>query len=216
MSLTRFFISPDSVALSNSFWLHDQELVKRINEKLKEGDELILFDGVGEDRLYKLARIEPDGIQLQMVTELERKLPIKHIYLFWPLTSPEVNDHILTEFTKLGVSNFVPIKIQNSDYTEFNIEKAKQSVIKAAELAGWSAVPHIREHLSLEEMAKEYKDKINNSSKVDSAYIIISPANGWSGQETAILEEISADAIIINSTLTAIEEAKEAVVKLLQ
>ncbi len=209
METRRFYVEPGTLELMHEFWVRDEILRKRLTGELSEGDELVLFDGEGEDRLYKLGRIEPDGIQLQMVTEFDRKLPKKHIYLFWALSSSEVNDKILQKCTENGVSNFIPLISQNGEKT-FDIEHATQVATKSAEAGQWSLVPHIREALSVEEASKEYEGKFASSTEDKHIGIIVGSAAEWSEAELEVFRKLHIEASFgaspVDAAVTAIEK----------
>ncbi|MBA2278980.1 16S rRNA (uracil(1498)-N(3))-methyltransferase [Candidatus Saccharibacteria bacterium] len=207
MRLHRFYVSPDTAELSHELWLRDDSLRNQWFKVLRYrvGDEIILFDGVEHDRLYKINRIEPDAVQLQLVTDFERKLPAKHIYLFFSLLKKDKNDWVLQKCTELGVRNFVPIIAERSEKTGFNIERAEKIVIEAAEQCGRSDIPHIREPLTITEALGEYKDKVDllicdeaisvtNSplpTTNNPTGILIGPEGGWTENELNLFKQYS-------------------------
>lgn len=158
MKLQRFYIPPDDCELSHSVWAHSKELRNQLVNvfRYREGAEVVLFDGVKTDRLYKIAQIEPDGIKLDMVTDFERKLPVRHVYLLWSLLKKDKNEWVIQKCTELGVSNFVPIIAERSEKMGFNMERAQKIAIEAAEQCGRSDIPFIREPISLHEALSEY------------------------------------------------------------
>src|SRR6185369_17059521 len=105
MRLHRFYIDPKIVELSHSFWLHDKELQNQWLKVLRyqAGNEVVLFDGLAVERLYKIAKIADDGLQLESVTDFERKLPGKHVYLFWSLLKRDNNEWVIQKCTEIGV-----------------------------------------------------------------------------------------------------------------
>lgn len=162
MRVHRFYIAPDLCELSQTVWVRSVELrnqwLKVFRYKLK--DEVVLFDGVATERLYKITRVEPDAIKVELVTEFERKLPLKHIYLFWSLLKKDKNEWVIQKCTELGVSNFVPIVAERSEKLGFDMERAEKIAIEAAEQCGRSDIPHIREPITLQEALAEYKGKV--------------------------------------------------------
>src|SRR5690606_20204102 len=96
-------------------------------------------------RLYKIVQVEKDGVKLELVTEFERKLPERHIYLFFSLLKKDKNEWVLQKCTELGVRNFVPIVADRSEKTGFNLERSEKIVIEAAEQCGRSDIPDVRE-----------------------------------------------------------------------
>src|SRR4051812_275844 len=121
MKLHRFYTGPD-LELKHDFWLHDERILNQWRKVLrfKAGQELILFDGIGEDRLYKLAELTEREAHLQLVTELKRQVPKKEIYLLWLLLKKDKNDWVLQKCTELGVSHFIPLLTERTEKTGFD------------------------------------------------------------------------------------------------
>ena len=192
--LHRFFAGED-IKLKKEFWLHDQALLWQWNKVLRfrEGQEVILFDGLQTDRLYKILKLEKSEAHLAMVTELERTLPKRHVYLFWSLLKKDNNEHIIQKATELGVSNFVPLITERTIKKDFNIERAQRIALEAAEQCGRSNIPHVREPVHLKKALEEYKDKLdmyvcqmgseNLGQLPDKVGLIIGPEGGWSENE---------------------------------
>jgi 16S rRNA (uracil1498-N3)-methyltransferase len=230
MRLHRFYIAPDEQELDHMVWSKSKALRDQWVKvfRYREGDQVVLFDGVKTERLYKIAQIEPDAIKLEMVTDFERKLPAKHIYLFWSLLKKDKNDWVIQKCTELGVSNFVPIIAERSEKTGFNLERAEKIAIEAAEQCGRSDIPHIREPLTLQEAIDEYKDKVtllicdetvtSNLEPVTSKMpqgILVGPEGGWAEAELELFKRANLGSLhLSNLTLRAETAAVAAVTKL--
>lgn len=200
MRLHRFYVDPSQTELSHNFWLKDERLRLQWSKVLRyqAGDEVVLFDGVAHERLYRIEEIATDAVHLNFITEFERKLPKKHMYLFFSLLKKDKNDWVLQKCTELGVSNFVPILASRSEKTGFNIERARKIVIEASEQCGRGDIPHVREPILLETAIHEYKDRImllvsdeelteNTPAGTDKPVgIFIGPEGGWSDEEKNI------------------------------
>ena len=230
MRLHRFYIDPDFLELNHDFWVHDDALLNQWFKVLRyrEGDQIVLFDGIELERLYKIARVESDSAQLILVTEFERKLPGKQVYLFFSLLKKDKNEWVLQKCTELGVRNFVPIVAERSEKTGFNLERAQKIVIEAAEQCGRSDIPHIREPLQLETALNEYKDKLNllvcdetmdkNAQLSDKPVgVFIGPEGGWTEGELKLFAQAETGHFHLgNLTLRAETAAVAASTKLLQ
>lgn len=228
MRLHRFYVSPSTAELDHEFWLRDEGLRNQWTKVLRyrAGDEVVLFDGIEHERLYKLARIEPDAIQLTLVTEFERKLPQRHTYLFFSLLKKDKNDWVLQKCTELGVRNFVPILAERSEKTGFNVERAEKILIEAAEQCGRSDIPKVREPLMLETALEEYKEKVqllvcderldsNEHISDDPVGVFIGPEGGWTDAEFKLFEAANAGHLHLgNLTLRAETAAVAAATKL--
>ena len=83
MRLHRFYVNPDQIELRHDFWLRDSGLYSQWTRVLRYrvGSQVILFDGIKSERLYKIEEIEKDSVKPKLVTDFERKLPKRHIYL---------------------------------------------------------------------------------------------------------------------------------------
>lgn len=201
MRLHRFYANPEDIELKHDFWLRDELLIKQWLKVLRyrEGDQVVLFDGVVTERLYKIANTEQDAVKLELVTEFERKLPDRHVYLFFSLLKKDKNDWVLQKCTELGISNFIPLIAERSEKTGFNIERAKKIVIEASEQCGRSDIPHIREPLNLETVLGEYKDKVDllvcdertNQTEITKSEkpsgLLIGPEGGWTESELSLI-----------------------------
>ncbi len=236
MRLHRFYVKPDEIELDHTFWLKDERLRSQWTRVLRYrvGDQVVLFDGVEHDRLYKLVQVEQDAIKLELVTEFERKLPDKHIYLFFSLLKKDKSDWVLQKCTELGIRNFVPIIAERSEKTGFNQERAEKIVIEAAEQCGRSDIPHVREPLYLETALVEYKGKVNllyaeerletrdqrpdeEPLNSDAIGVFIGPEGGWTDAELKLFDQAGAGHFHLgNLTLRAETAAVAASTKLLQ
>lgn len=201
MRLHRFYIHPDTLELKADFWLHDVPLLHQWNKVLRyqAGQQLVLFDGVETERLYKVEEIKPDEAHLKLITDFERQTPAKDIYLLWSLLKKDKNDWVLQKATELGVSHFVPLLAERSEKTGFDVERAKKIVIEAAEQCGRSDIPTVREPMlvstALEHLGPKIKLFIceqgneNASEGLSKLGILIGPEGGWSDQEKQLFEQ---------------------------
>ena len=214
------------VELEKSFWVHDERLMNQWLRVLRYrvGDELVLFDDSVE-RLYKITKIEaPDSVHLELVTEMDRELPIKHVYLLWSLLKKDKNDWVLQKATELGVRNFVPVIADRSEKTGFDVERAQKIVIEAAEQCGRADIPEVREPITVDEAVSEYaglplficeQAEAEPNSILEKAGVLIGPEGGWSDREKELFASMQLSHInIAQFTLRAETAAVMAVGKL--
>lgn len=231
MKLHRFYVSPE-IELGHDFWLRDERLIHQWNKVLRfrAGQDVVLFDGVEHDRLYKITEMKKDEVHLELVTEFERKLPKKDIYLLWSLLKKDKNDWVLQKCTELGVRHFVPLLADRSEKTGFNLERAKKIVIEAAEQCGRSDIPNVREPLRIETAVEELQDEITlvicqqaeetqNSplTTQNSLGVLVGPEGGWSESEMQLFKKLNIKHLNLHDfTLRAETATIAAVSKLLQ
>lgn len=199
MKLHRFYVS--DTELTHNLWIHNPEMLHQWNRvlRLRPGTDVVLFDGKNKDALYKIVEFQGKEARLELVTEFERKLPKRSIYLLWSLLKKDKNDWVLQKCTELGVSHFVPLLADRSEKTGFNLDRAEKIVIEASEQCGRSDIPTVREPMhvktALEELGTkiplficEQGDSEADLLKIDKVGILIGPEGGWSDAEKQLFK----------------------------
>lgn len=222
MKLHRFFAGNlhdkfGDIELRQHVWVNDAALLNQWTRVLryKVGDQLILFDGHGQDRLYKIHKIEEQSVGLDLVTELEPVYPKRELYLFFSLLKKDKNEWVLQKCTELGVSHFVPLLSDRTEKTGFDEERALKIVTEAAEQCGRSDIPRIREPLSIQTVLDEFKGKmtlyfaeqhqgaLDATNNTEPCGVFIGPEGGWTDEEKALLEQNCTKLNIAQFTLRA-------------
>lgn len=221
MRIHRFY-TPDT-ELKQDFWLHNKEILHQWNKVLRfrPNQQVVLFDGVSADRLYEITELSQTEAHLKLKTELERKTPKRHVYLFWSLLKSDKNDLVLQKCTELGVANFVPLVSKRSVRKDFNRERAERIVIEAAEQCGRSDIPKVRDPVKLETALDEYKNKIRlvfcdekgeddvHSIEKEEAPIgvLVGPEGGWSEEEIKLFRSKGLDHLALHELTLRAETA---------
>lgn len=70
MKLPRFNVGT-KLELKHNFWLHDLQIVGQWKEVLgfQAGQEVVLYDGVETERLYRIAELKDDEAHLELITD---------------------------------------------------------------------------------------------------------------------------------------------------
>lgn len=229
MRLHRFYTGKD-LELKHDFWLQNQPLLHQWRNVLRfqVGQEVVLFDGISEDRLYKIVELTDKEAHLQLVTELTRKTPAKKLYMLFSLLKKDKNDWVLQKCTELGVSHFVPLLAERSEKTGFNKERAEKIVVEASEQYGRSDIPVIREPMhvatALEELASKVELYICEQDSEDAVMqnidhigVLIGPEGGWSDSEKQLFKDKNLKHLNLHDfTLRAETAAVSATTKLIQ
>lgn len=185
------------IELEREFWLHDERLINQWTRVLRfqPGQDVVLFNGETAERLYKINAFEKDGVKLELVTDYERRVPSRDVYLFWSLLKNDHNDLILEKATELGVSHFIPVIAERCVKSGFNYERAERIVIEASEQCGRSDIPKIREPIALKDAVGEYSgripllvtqmggEEISAIGITDTVGVFIGPEGGWTDTE---------------------------------
>ncbi len=208
MKLHRFYVHEmhnrfGPIALGHEVWIHDEALLHQWLRVLryKVGDHIILFNDA-EERLYEVSKVEgSESVKLRLLTDLERSIPSKKLYLLWSVLKKDKNDWVLQKATELGVHKCVPIIADRSEKTGLQVERAHKIVIEAAEQCGRGDIPEVREPISLIEALQEYADlplficeqqDVHQPLAVnlDRLGVLIGPEGGWSDTEKQRFTEL--------------------------
>ena len=228
MRLHRFYVG-DEVELKHDFWLHDQRLIKQWSKVLRfrPGQDVVLFNDTHE-RLYRITEISDSEAHLNHVTDFERKLPKRNVYLLWALLKKDKNDWVLQKCTELGVSHFIPLLTERTEKTGFDTERAQKIIIEAAEQCGRSDIPTVREPMTLDGAINNFDGKVpllvceqsggeESWTDLENIGVFIGPEGGWSDREKHIFETSHIAVLAIHDfTLRAETAAITAASKLLQ
>ncbi len=196
MHLHRFYVG-QSLPLEHYIWVNEPRLINQWQKVLRfrPGQEVVLFDGERHERLYVINELKSDAAHLELITDFERQLPKREIYLFWALLKSDKNNWVLQKCTELGVSHFIPLLAERSEKTGFQVERAEKIIIEAAEQCGRSDIPRVREPLLVQTALHEFNKHIplyvcdlEPTSRLrlpayDSAGVLVGPEGGWSENE---------------------------------
>lgn len=229
MRVHRFYVG-DEVELKHNFWLHDERLIWQWRKvlRMQPGQELVLFDGIRTDRLYRLLELTEREAHVEFVTDFVRKTPAHEVYLLWSLLKKDKNDWVIQKATELGVSHLVPLLAERSEKTGFDAERARKIVIEAAEQCGRSDIPSVRDPLTITTALKELGDKVtlyiceqdsdgvSEGSDQKPTGVFIGPEGGWSDAEKQLFVDHNLQHIALGDlTLRAETAAVVAVSKLI-
>ena len=133
------------------------ELARRIKKvlRMKQGDELVLFDGTGFEYRAIIEEIR-EGVILRVVEKYKAEEPEFEIYLFPSLIKRF--ELVLEKGTELGVFSFIPVISERSVVRGAGGEKLRRwerIIIEACEQCGRSKLPSISEPKNLKEAVSE-------------------------------------------------------------
>ena len=119
--------------------------------RLKDGDELAVFDGRGREWVARLRGDEAELVRpVEGTTEPETQLT-----LFQALIKPARFELVLQKGTELGVARFVPFAAERSVAGGERAARWQSIVVEAAEQSGRRVVPEVTPVLGFEEAIAE-------------------------------------------------------------
>lgn len=232
MRLHRFFIE-QKISPAARVIVKDEKLLHQWRNvlRLKAGDEVVLFDGFGQDHRCELASLEKkEAVCLVRESTPNAVAPATQLCLFASLlkSKRERFEWLLEKVTELGVAQIRPVIADRSEVKKFNLERAKEIVREAAEQSGWGTLPAFYEPMELSNVFKEYqffksiafdpygepfkKDTYGKEKKLG---VFIGPKGGWSARELEFFREKKIPVHSLGASTLRAETAAVAVVALL-
>ncbi len=120
--------------------------------RLKQGDTVLLFDGVHGEWRAEIAEARKGRCRLRTVERTREQTggPDLH-YLFAPLKRARL-DYMVQKATELGVSALRPVLTRRTGPERVKLERMRANAIEAAEQCGVLRVPQVREPEKLEQV----------------------------------------------------------------
>ncbi|MDO9515522.1 MAG: 16S rRNA (uracil(1498)-N(3))-methyltransferase [Syntrophales bacterium] len=154
--------------------------------RLKEGDELTLFDGMGHEYRAVISGFAPTAVHLDVITKEDISLPETRITLAQSLPKGSKMEFIIQKATELGVSRIVPFISSRSiprlsgDRAAGKAARWRKVAVEASRQCGRGDVPEVSEIVSFNEMLR--------TADGDALRIIL-----WEAEEQLGIREILTD-----------------------
>jgi 16S rRNA (uracil1498-N3)-methyltransferase len=154
--MPRFYCSPPLPA-DGSFQLPEEAAHHAARVlRLREGDSVQLFDGLGNERYGIIAELSGKHVVIANIKTIEsnRESPLR-ILLVQALTNSEKMDWVIQKATELGVAEIQPIDTERSvarltaERIEKRLQHWQQVAISACEQCGRNLLPQIRAPLDI-------------------------------------------------------------------
>lgn len=143
----------DSLVLSGQAGQHVARVLR-----MRAGDELVVFDGLGGEYRANIESIQGDKVQVSLLDHIaiEREAPVP-VTLIQGVSRGERMDWTIQKATELGVHRIVPVSSLRSmvklkgDRAERRRDHWQQVAVSACEQCGRNRVPEISAPVSLDE-----------------------------------------------------------------
>jgi 16S rRNA (uracil1498-N3)-methyltransferase len=118
--------------------------------RFREGDELLLFDGVSGEWLASVAEVGKKRMSLAVVQPTRAQEGVPDLWLaFAPIKKGRV-DWLVEKAVELGVARLVPVITQRTIVDRLNLERMRAHIVEAAEQCGRTALATIDPPLKLD------------------------------------------------------------------
>ena len=196
--------------------------------RLKEGDEVLLFDGVSGEWLARVAEVAKKRMSLAVVQPTRALENVPDLWLaFAPVKKGRV-DWLVEKAVELGVARLVPVITQRTIVDKLNLERMRAHIVEAAEQCGRTALATIGAPVKLDAFLRErdtarilyFADETggepaNAAFAAGPATLLIGPEGGFTPDEaSAIRSAPGSRAISLGPRILRAETAALAAVAL--
>ncbi|MBR6411779.1 MAG: 16S rRNA (uracil(1498)-N(3))-methyltransferase [Alphaproteobacteria bacterium] len=166
----------------------------------KEGDKLILFNGVDGEWQSVIGVLNKKRGSVQTEKQLRPQEAESRIILCPALIKKENMDLVLQKATELGVSEIFPLVTERTVVAKLNLVRAQSIVTEAAEQCERLTVPVVHEPVKLAELWSVLPTEIQvvclaergkSMGKIKGDFVpalCVGPEGGWTDKELALFE----------------------------
>lgn len=234
MTRRRFFAPPSAFNFTKRTITLTADEARHLREvlRLKPGDEVSVFDGVGKEFRARVAQARRDSAELDLDEELEParpESPLK-ITLAVALLKGEKFDLVVQKATELGVYKIVPlmtrfadIKLRDESDASKRLARWQRIALEAAKQSGRALVPEVSLPVLFEAVLKNscllFSEKGGQGLTriaTDSVTAIVGSEGGWSEEELDIARAAGAQIVTLGGRILRAETAAITATALLQ
>lgn len=219
MKIHRFFIS-EPLPNTGEFTVTDVSLLNQWRNvlRMKEGVELVAFDGGGDEVRCVLRVLEKKSATLAVVSREKGLVPLRDITLFIALIKRDNFELVLEKATELGVSRIVPVETARSEKKGFNRERSEKILREAAEQSGRATIPELVDVIDIKNIPHAGLAVFDPRSEVsargyfntrmnDPISLLVGPEGGFTDEEIALFRAQNIPIVTTGPTILRAETA---------
>ncbi len=172
--------------------------------RMKEGAELLLFDGRSGEWLARIA--EAGKKRMALVVERRTREPetIPDVWLAFAPVKRSQTDWLIEKATELGAARLIPVTTRRTVIERVKLERLQAIAIEAAEQCGRTRLPEIDEPVPLARLLEKrdparalyFADEAGGEPAADAfkpgpALILTGPEGGFTDEERAAVRGVS-------------------------
>jgi len=245
MTRRRFYAPPEafSPALDSLTLQSDEARHLREVLRLRPGDRVHVFNGVGKEFDCSIEDTRKDTARLKVLTEVtpaRPESPLK-MTLALALLKSDKFDLVVQKATELGVTSIVPIatkladvRLRDDSDANKRVTRWQRIALEASKQSGRALVPEVVQPISFAKLVQaagvseeqrlmfsereghslEMNDTLNGEQRQITA--LVGPEGGWSDEEISMARESSWSVVTLGGRTLRAETAAITVVVLLQ
>lgn len=118
--------------------------------RMREGSELLVFNGRDGEWLARLDSASKKGVRLSPIEQTRPQPPLPDlIYAFAPIKSGRL-DYLVQKAVEMGAGTIQPVITQHTQLARVGIDRLRANAVEAAEQCGVLAVPLVHEPARLD------------------------------------------------------------------
>lgn len=186
---------------TGDFVFNNKDKVHHVSKvlRLKEGDDLLIFNQESGEFLANIKAIKKSEITLEIKKFIRKKSEKRSVTIAFSPIKPDRVRFLIEKCTEIGCTSFIPVITSRTIVKKVNEEKISSYIIGASEQSGRVDLPEVQKASILQTFIAENKTKMlfcdereNTQSisklKIDSDIVIlIGPEGGFSEEERKIL-----------------------------
>ena len=167
--------------------------------RLKEGAELLLFDGSSGEWLARISEAGKKRMTLAVDRPTREPETIPDVWLAFAPVKRAQTDWLVEKATELGAARLVPVMTQRTVAERVRLERLEAIAVEAAEQCGRTRLPEIAEPMALRNFIEALAGRklyfadesggepIATSFRPGPAAILIGPEGGFTDEERALV-----------------------------
>lgn len=125
--------------------------------RLREGDDLLVFNGFDGEWLAKVSAAGRKAVRLQPTLQTRVQPPASDLlYCFAPIKAGRL-DYMVQKAVEMGAGRLQPVITQHTQMSTVGTERLRANVIEAAEQCGVLSVPEVLDTIKLDRLLWEWE-----------------------------------------------------------
>ncbi len=192
--------------------------------RLKEGDEVLFFNGVDGEWKARIIETLKKTTRLHLISQMRSQQHEGDLWLLFSPLKPKRQEFLVEKATELGVSRLCPLHFERTSVPKVNLEKMRNHTVEAAEQCGRLTIPEIKPLTSLSMLLKSWPqdrtllfgDESLSSPSLGTLNLnfqkpyafLVGPEGGFTSQEFSLLRSFpQAQGVMLNLHILRAETA---------
>ena len=169
--------------------------------RLKEGAELLLFDGRSGEWVARIAEAGKKRMTLAVLRRTREAESVPDVWLAFAPVKRAQTDWLVEKATELGAARLIPVMTQRTVAERVRLDRLQSIAIEAAEQCGRTLLPDVAEPLPLGRLLGEVDsgrtlyfadegggDPVTEAFKPGPALVLTGPEGGFTEEERAAVK----------------------------